>query len=92
MKCNWGYLIVMPQLDILSYFASAMFLAIIFIGLLFLMHTYYLPKIAETLKLRNKLKRNTVENSVNETKNTAILNNVNKYLESVVNEIKTNTK
>lgn len=82
----------MPQLDILSYFASSAFLGIIFLGLLFIMHTYYLPKIAETLKLRNKLKKNTRENSVKENKNSDILNNVNKYIESVVNEIKNNNK
>lgn len=45
----------MPQLDLHSYFSAATALIILFLSLIFILHTYYLPKIASTLKFRKKL-------------------------------------
>jgi hypothetical protein len=45
----------MPQLDLFSYFSASTTLVVLFLSLVFILHTYYLPKIAETLKFRNKI-------------------------------------
>jgi hypothetical protein len=45
----------MPQLDTFSYFSTVIYLILIFLALVFIMHTYILPKIAQTLKIRGKL-------------------------------------
>lgn len=45
----------MPQLDIFSYFSATTTLVVLFLSLIFILHTYYLPKIAEILKFRNKI-------------------------------------
>jgi hypothetical protein len=45
----------MPQLDLFSYFSAATTLVVLFLSLIFILHTYFLPKIAETLKFRNKM-------------------------------------
>lgn len=44
----------MPQLDVYSFFAAATSVIILFLILLFMLHCYFLPKLARTLKLRNK--------------------------------------
>lgn len=45
----------MPQLDVFSYFSATTALVVLFLSLIFILHTYYLPKLAETLKFRNKI-------------------------------------
>jgi hypothetical protein len=45
----------MPQLDTFSYFSTVVYLILLFLTLVFIMHTYYLPKISAALKIRAKL-------------------------------------
>lgn len=59
----------MPQLDLFSYFSASTTLVVLFLSLVFILHTYYLPKIAETLKFRNKI--------ANKEKNVNITNKAN---------------
>lgn len=47
----------MPQLDIFSYFSATTTLIVLFISLIFLLHTYFLPKIATCLKFRRKIQQ-----------------------------------
>lgn len=56
----------MPQLDIFSYFSATTILVILFLSLIFLLHTYFLPKIATCLKFRKKiiLKQNNTAKTV----------------------------
>ena len=48
----------MPQLDVYSYFSTTTVVILSFLSLLFIMHTYFLPKIAQCLKFRNKYVKN----------------------------------
>lgn len=45
----------MPQLDFHAFMTMTIYTSIILIILLYLIHTIFIPKISETLKLRNKL-------------------------------------
>lgn len=45
----------MPQLDIFSYFSSIVYLIILFLGIIYLLHNYYLPSLSELGKVRNKI-------------------------------------
>jgi len=54
----------MPQLDTFSYFSTVLYLILLFLTLIFIMHTYYLPKISATLKIRAKLQENITKESV----------------------------
>ena len=47
----------MPQLDFYAFESLSIFSTFIILGLIFLISTKYLPKIAEALKLRTKLKQ-----------------------------------
>lgn len=46
----------MPQLDFHAFLTMTIYTSVILITLLYLIHTIFLPKISETLKLRNKFK------------------------------------
>lgn len=45
----------MPQLDFYSFFSVTTTLILVFVSLLFILHTYLLPKIAACLKFRKKI-------------------------------------
>jgi hypothetical protein len=47
----------MPQLDLFSYFSAATTLILGFLFLVFVLHTYFLPKIAAALKFRKKIQQ-----------------------------------
>jgi len=83
----------MPQLDLFSYFSAATYLILSFLILIFILHTYYLPKIATVLKFRKKMElknlvQHTKKNIVNNTKEDDFLNVTQKY----INEMEKITK
>jgi hypothetical protein len=47
----------MPQLDLYSFFSLTIWSIVGFFVLLFMMHTYYLPRIGRALKLREQMRR-----------------------------------
>jgi len=47
----------MPQLDFFSYLSLTIYSIVGFFILLFVMHTYYLPKIGQAIKLREILRQ-----------------------------------
>jgi hypothetical protein len=47
----------MPQLDFFSYLSLTIYSIVGFFILLFVMHTYYLPKIGQAVKLREILRQ-----------------------------------
>ena len=51
----------MPQLDTLSFFSQFTWFALIFLVLYFRIVIYYLPKIAQTLKIRRKVKEEDLQ-------------------------------
>jgi hypothetical protein len=53
-----------PQLDIFSYLSTVIYLILLFLTIVFVMHTYYLPKISAALKIRAKLQQVPVKESV----------------------------
>jgi len=50
--------VYMPQLDFYSFSALTLYSSFTILTLIFILHTYFLPKLAEALKIRNKIKRN----------------------------------
>lgn len=75
----------MPQLDIFSYFSAATTLVVLFLTLIFVLHTYFLPKIASCLKFRNKIQikqqgSSTTSAKENLEKDDAFLEVANAYI------------
>lgn len=85
----------MPQLDLHSYFSAATTLIVLFLSLVFVLHTYYLPKIASCLKLRKKLQNKPEIVHQEQTalaKDETFLELAQTYINEMENIIKTNVK
>jgi hypothetical protein len=67
----------MPQLDFFSYLSLTIYSIVGFFILLFVMHTYYLPKIGQALKLREILRQPDTLDKIIKSKivNKVLINN-----------------
>jgi ATP synthase subunit 8 len=74
---------IMPQLDIVSYFTTSIWFYILFITLLFIIHTYMLPKIARVLKLRANLDRKKA-NMAQKDEITINIDKIEQFVKSVI--------
>ena len=60
----------MPQLDIFAFSSIAVFSSITIVCMIFIMHTYIIPKISEVVKLRHKLNQSSNKKvTINSEKN-----------------------
>lgn len=76
------------QLDLVTYFSTVACLLVVFFNLLFFFYTQMLPKIAEVLKINNKVEQMALKKQKRNIKRTTTRKDLNLFLNNILVKVK----